>query len=135
MGRSTRYRARYEDPDGCRYGIPAYPWQSAPEGLPTRRQLTAAGLRPGGQQPVAQVMWRQWRRDAVAYLYVVAAAKPKRTPTPAQLVAVGLALKARRTCPTCRRDAGYVLPRTLGVCVDCAEKTGQLARTPDGVAA
>jgi hypothetical protein len=136
VSRGSRYRVRYDDPDGCRYGIPTYPWRCAPDGLATRRQLSAAGLRPGGQQPVAQIMWRQWRRDAVAYLYAVAAAKPKRIPTPAQLVAVGLALKARRTCPVCRVDAGYVLPRTFGVCVDCAERSGQLAPTPgEGVAA
>lgn len=135
MTRSSRYRARYEDPDGCRYGIPTYPWRSAPDGLATRRQLADAGLRPGGQEPVAQIMWRQWRRDAVAYLYAVAAAKPKRTPTPAQLVAVGLALKARRTCPSCRTDAGYVLPRSLGVCVACAEAAGQLTSSDPEVAA
>jgi hypothetical protein len=91
--------------------------------------LAEAGLRPGGQDPVAQVMWRRRRVDAVAYLYAIAAAKPRRIPAPAQRVAVGLALKARRTCPTCRRDAGYVIPRRLGVCVDCAERSGQLAPT------
>jgi hypothetical protein len=70
-------------------------------------------------------MWRRRRVDAVAYLYAIAAAKPKRVPTPAQRVAVGLALKARRTCPACRRDAGYVIPRRLGVCLDCAEHSSQ----------
>ena len=28
--------------------IPTYPWRAAPEGLATRRQLAASGLRPGG---------------------------------------------------------------------------------------
>ncbi|MFE7036369.1 hypothetical protein ACFU9Y_39355, partial [Streptomyces sp. NPDC057621] len=27
---------------------------------------------------------------------------------------------ARRTCPACRRDAGYVIPISLGMCVPCA---------------
>ena len=134
MSRASRYRSRYWDPDGTRYGIPTYPWRCAPQGLATRRQLAASGLRPGGQEPVAQILWRRRRQDAVAYLYAVDAAKPKRTPTPAQLVAVGLALAARRTCPSCRRDAGYVIPRRFGVCVDCAERAGQLTPT-DGVAA
>lgn len=134
MSRASRYRSRYWDPDGTRYGIPTYPWRMAPAGLATKRQLATAGLRPGGQPIVAQIMWRRRRQDAVAYLYAICAAKPKRTPTPAQLVAVGLALKARRICPTCRLDAGYVIPRRYGVCVDCAERSGQLAPT-SGVAA
>ncbi|MFE3859465.1 NUDIX domain-containing protein [Streptomyces goshikiensis] len=28
---------------------------------------------------------------------------------------------ARRTCPACRRDAGYVIPAALGMCVACAD--------------
>jgi hypothetical protein len=52
----TRYRARYLDPEGDRYGLPAYPWQSAPLGLATRRQLRDRGLCPGGQPIAAQVM-------------------------------------------------------------------------------
>ncbi|MEW2489865.1 hypothetical protein [Streptomyces sp. NPDC048411] len=27
---------------------------------------------------------------------------------------------ARRTCPHCRTDAGYVIPPSLGMCVPCA---------------
>ena len=56
-----------------------------------------------------------------AYLYDVRFALPKRTATPAQLEALGKALAARRTCPECGRDAGYVLSRRLGVCNDCAD--------------
>jgi hypothetical protein len=59
------------DPAGTRYGIPTYPWRYAPDGLATRRQLRARGLRPGGQPIAAQVM-RQSRRNPggvrVAYL-------------------------------------------------------------------
>ncbi|MGG8409369.1 RRQRL motif-containing zinc-binding protein, partial [Streptomyces sp. 12297] len=29
--------------------LPVYRWHLAPDGLATRRQLRAAGLRPGGQ--------------------------------------------------------------------------------------
>lgn len=116
------YRARFSDPDGAHYGLPTYNRRDAPAGLATRRQLRAAGLAPGGHEPVAQVMWRQWRRDAVAYLYALDAAVPKRVPTPAQLDAVGKALAARRRCRTCGQDAGYCLPKTgehAGRCVRC----------------
>ncbi len=51
-----------------------------------------------------------------AYLYDVRPALPKRVPTDRQRAALGKALAARRHCPTCRRDAGYVLPRHLGEC-------------------
>jgi hypothetical protein len=69
-------------------------------------------------------MWhsrRQASGAAVAYLYRLDAAKPKRTPTPAQLAALGKALAARRRCPACGADAGYVLARRLGTCNPCAD--------------
>jgi hypothetical protein len=69
-------------------------------------------------------MWRSRRRQsgaAVAYLYRVEAAKPKRRPTPAQLGALEKALAARRRCPACGTDAGYVLARSLGTCNPCAD--------------
>ncbi|GII91158.1 RRQRL motif-containing zinc-binding protein [Sinosporangium siamense] len=121
-----RFRARFFDPAGRRYGLPTWPWRMAPPHLMTRRQLTAAGLRPGGQEVVGQVLWASRRYRApggvrAAYLYDVRFALPKRTATPAQLRALGKALAARRTCPDCRRDVGYVLPRHLGTCLDCAE--------------
>ena len=81
--------------------------------------LRTLGLCPGGHEPVAQVLWMRRRKDAVAYLYSIAAAKPKRVPTAAQLAAVGKALAARRTCRACGRDAGYCIPTSLGECVDC----------------
>ncbi|MGW2546559.1 hypothetical protein ACWC5I_38230 [Kitasatospora sp. NPDC001574] len=28
---------------------------------------------------------------------------------------------ARRTCPACHRDAGYVIPRSLGTCWPCSQ--------------
>jgi len=36
----------FYDPDGSRYGLPTYPYRCAPDGLLTRRQLRASGLRP-----------------------------------------------------------------------------------------
>ena len=49
----------FYDPDGTRYGLPTYPYRWAPKGLATIRQLRARGLRPGGQQPAAQILWRK----------------------------------------------------------------------------
>jgi hypothetical protein len=124
----ARYRSAYYDPEGKRYGIPTYPWRMAPAGLATRRQLAAQGLRPGGQSVVAQVLWRRGRRPpGTAYLYRVDAAKQKRTPSPAQLAALAKALAARRRCPECGIDAGYVLSRRLGTCNPCAEWSRQPA--------
>lgn len=55
----TRARAVYDDPTGVRHGgLPTFMWQCAPVGLATVRQLRAAGLRPGGQDIAAQVLWR-----------------------------------------------------------------------------
>lgn len=120
---------RFYDPSGKRFGIPTYPWRLAPDGLATRRQLRAVGLRPGGQEVAAQLMWnsrRYGRRVRVAYLYRIEAAKPVRPMTPAKWAAVGRATAARRLCPMCRQDAGYVIPSSLGACVPCAD-AAQLA--------
>ncbi|MCK2221923.1 hypothetical protein MF672_050165 [Actinomadura sp. ATCC 31491] len=90
----------------------------------TLRQLTAEGLRPGGQGVQAQVLWCSRRHGApgvrAAYLYDVRFALPKRTATLRQRAALAKANAARRTCPECLTDVGYVLPRHLGVCLDCA---------------
>ncbi|MEU9414879.1 RRQRL motif-containing zinc-binding protein [Streptomyces sp. NPDC048272] len=102
-------------------GIPVYPWRLAPDGLATRRQLRAAGLRPGGQDVVAQLERPRYRREPLtAYLYRVDLAKPVRPMTPAKAVALGKANAARHTCPECGTDAGYVIPTSLGMCVPCA---------------
>jgi hypothetical protein len=95
----------------------AFRFRLAPSGLATRRQLSACGLRPGGAQPVAWLSWRNGQR--IAYLYDVAMAKPKRDFTPAKRAALGKAMRARRTCPDCLRDVGYVIPTRYGMCVDC----------------
>jgi len=112
---------RFYDPDGARYGLPTYPRRLAPDGLATRRQLRARGLRPGGQDIAAQVMWvsRYTHDVAVAYLYRLDLARPVRRMTPGKRRALDAAMLARRTCPACGRDAGYVIPRSLGACVPC----------------
>ncbi|MFB6773178.1 RRQRL motif-containing zinc-binding protein [Streptomyces sp. NPDC056337] len=101
--------------------LPVYRWRLAPDGYATRRQLRARGLRPGGQG-VAAALERPRRRRGplVAFLYRVDLAKPVRPMTPGRWAALAAANTARRTCPQCRRDAGYVIPPTLGTCVACA---------------
>ncbi|WP_067812296.1 RRQRL motif-containing zinc-binding protein [Actinomadura kijaniata] len=125
MGRRSATLARFYDPTGSCYGLPTYPWGWA-RGLSP--ELAARGLRPGGQEPVAQLMWRSRRAttpDGVrtALLYRVDLARPKRTPTPAQHHALQRALRARRTCRVerggCGRVREYVLPTRFGLCLDC----------------
>ncbi|MDN5915948.1 MAG: hypothetical protein L0I76_12700, partial [Pseudonocardia sp.] len=103
-------------------GLPTWSYGHTPAGagLLTRRQMREAGLAPGGAAPVAQIVWRHRRHEVRALLWDRTELAPKRVATPAQLAAVGLALAARRWCPACARDAGYCIPTSLGVCVDCA---------------
>ncbi|MFJ2610520.1 RRQRL motif-containing zinc-binding protein [Streptomyces sp. NPDC087425] len=109
--------------------LPVYPWRLAPDGYATRRQLRAAGLRPGGQEVAATVERprRRGRPPLVAHLYRVDAALPVRPMTPAKRAALARANTARRTCPQCRTDAGYVIPPSLGLCVSCAYPDEQRA--------
>ncbi|MFI9190486.1 RRQRL motif-containing zinc-binding protein [Streptomyces californicus] len=119
---------RFYDPTGSRYGVPTFPWRMAPDGYATRRQLRAVGLRPGGQDIAAQVLWhsrRYWRKGTspvrVAYLYRIDLAKRVRPMTPAKWAALAKANSARQVCPECRTDAGYRIPTSLGMCVTCAD--------------
>ncbi|MDN5915124.1 MAG: hypothetical protein L0I76_08470 [Pseudonocardia sp.] len=105
-------------------GLPTFRWGGAPSGVATRRQLRARGLRPGGQQPVAQIKWRRGRRWAGLYRLDLAMAC--RVPSPAQRAALGAALAARRRCRACVRDAGYVVPRSTGLCGDCTDSAGPI---------
>ncbi|MEV0602190.1 RRQRL motif-containing zinc-binding protein [Streptomyces sp. NPDC050315] len=121
---------RFYDPQGSRYGIPTYPFRLAPDGLATRRQLRARGLRPGGQEVAAQILWcsRRYRAGVrVAYLYRLDLALPVRPMTSARWAALARANAARRTCPACGCDAGYILPSSLGICVACADAPAQAA--------
>jgi hypothetical protein len=112
----------FYDPHGTRHGIPTYPYHWAPTGLLTIRQLRARGLRPGGQDVAAQILWRHRKHRRVAYLYREDLALPKRHATPAQLTAINRALRARRTCPTCGLEKSYYIPRSKGECNDCAAR-------------
>ncbi|MET7917007.1 RRQRL motif-containing zinc-binding protein [Streptomyces avermitilis] len=124
---STTFGKCY-DPSGSQFGIPTYPWRYAPEGLATRRQLRARGLRPGGQAVAAQVLRPRYRRGPLtAYLYRIDRAKPVRPMTPGKRAALAKAMRARRTCPACQTDAGYVIPTSLGMCVPCAYPEEQCA--------
>ncbi|WP_062209498.1 RRQRL motif-containing zinc-binding protein [Streptomyces sp. NBRC 109706] len=106
--------------------IPVYRWRLAPDGLATRRQLRAAGLRPGGQDPVAVIERprRRGRPPLVAYLYLVSAAVPVRPMTPARWRAIEAALTARRTCPDCGVVRDYCIPTSIGVCNPCDQGAG-----------
>ncbi|MEU6877955.1 RRQRL motif-containing zinc-binding protein [Streptomyces sp. NPDC046712] len=118
------------DPTGAKFGIPTYPWRYAPDGYATRRQLRALGLRPGGQPVAAQVMRRSRGRKTgvlVGHLYRIDLAKPVRPMTSRKWGALALAMLARRTCPQCSTDAGYVIPTSLGTCVPCAYPDEQRA--------
>ncbi|WSZ72715.1 hypothetical protein OG938_28245 [Streptomyces chartreusis] len=111
------------DPAGARFGIPTFPWQFAPDGYATRRQLRERGLRPGGQPVAAQVLRQHRGRKTgvqVAYLYREELAKPVRPMTSRRWGALALAMLARRTCPKCRVVYGYCLPTSLGMCILCA---------------
>ena len=108
--------------------IPTYRYRLAPAGLATRRQLRTAGLRPGGTDPVAELRWHSRKARAaggqrVAYLYDIARALPVRPMTPGRWRALAAAMAARRTCPACGRDRGYVIPTSLGTCVPCTNYT------------
>ncbi|WP_324607913.1 RRQRL motif-containing zinc-binding protein [Streptomyces sp. Tu6071] len=91
--------------------LPEYDRGDCPEGLLTRRQLRDLGLSPGGHGPVAVLRCKgcAYRPDQAcnhptrAWLYSVALARPKRTPTLAQEWALDRAMAARSTCPECKR--------------------------------
>ncbi|MGY5044805.1 RRQRL motif-containing zinc-binding protein [Streptomyces sp. 900105755] len=109
--------------------LPVFRWRLAPDGYATRRQLRARDLRPGGQGVAAQLERprRRGRPPLVAYLYRVDLAKPVRPMTPGRWRAHEAMMRARRTCPACSRDAGYVIPASLGTCVTCAYPEEQCA--------
>lgn len=120
MRKTRGIYTEFYDPDGARFGLPTYPFRWAPDCYATARQLRAGGLRPGGQQPAAQVLWRHHGRRRAAYLYLKCLALPKRTATPRQIVAIGRALSARMTCARCGIFRGYCMPKSTGVCNECA---------------
>lgn len=100
--------------------IPTYRKRLAPAGLMTRRQLRAAGLRPGGHDPVAQLRYYRhgWQ---LAYLYDASTAAPIRPMTPGRRRTLDAMMRARRTCPVCRIVRDYCIPRSVGSCLPCSE--------------
>ncbi|MFE9427792.1 RRQRL motif-containing zinc-binding protein [Kitasatospora sp. NPDC006697] len=118
-------RASDLDPTGEKHGgTPTYSWRKGPARtvLATRRQLRAMGLRPGGQDVVAQVVCRRGKR--VGFLFRVDQALPVRAMTPGRAAALDRAMAARQTCPVCRTRYPICLPlKTLGSCLPCSELT------------
>jgi hypothetical protein len=109
----------FYDPGGQRYGLPTYPYRWAPKIYATRRQLRAQGLRPGGQQPCGQVLWRHWGKRRVAYLYLISLALPVRPMTDAMWRSHARAMVTRMTCEACGIVRPYCMPKSTGVCNDC----------------
>jgi hypothetical protein len=109
----------FYDPGGQRFGLPTYPYKWAPKGYATRRQLRAQGLRPGGQQPCGQVIWRHRGKRRVAYLYLTSLALPERPMSAAMWNAHAAAMRARMTCPVCEVWQRYCIPISRGCCNDC----------------
>lgn len=99
-------------------GLATCRWNTAPVGLVTRRQLRELGLSPGGHAPVAALRRRPGGR-VHAWLYRLDLTVEKRVASPAVLVALAAAMRARRTCASCGRDTGCCIPRSLGQCWDC----------------
>lgn len=109
-------------------GLPALTWgQAARYPLATRRQLRNARLAPGGREPVAVLVFAHRRpnrrRVERAWLYLTTTAVPKRTASPAQLVAIEQALAARRTCELCGREQTYYLSTLSRLCRPCEDVT------------
>lgn len=97
--------------------LPTYRPRCAPSGLMTRRQLRAAGLRPGGQHPVGQITWPGGR---FAHLYEAERALPVRPMTPGRWHAVAAMMIARSTCPRCLVVRDHYYSRRLGCCGPCS---------------
>jgi putative component of membrane protein insertase Oxa1/YidC/SpoIIIJ protein YidD len=119
LGARQGIRVEFYDPTGSRYGFPTFPFHYAPDSLATRRQLRAENLCPGGNDPVAQILWRHRKQVRTAHLYRRDLAAPKRVATPAQLAAVAKALLARRVCRRCGVTRDYYIPRSTGACLTC----------------
>ncbi|MEU1122007.1 RRQRL motif-containing zinc-binding protein [Streptomyces sp. NPDC005899] len=110
--------------------IETFDWQASPNGLATRRQLRALGLRPGGHDPVAQLRCRACLTKPartctrMAYLYRIDLALPVRPMTLAKEAALDRAMAKRTTCPRCLRRYHFCLPlRTIGSCLECHDGT------------
>ncbi|WP_198047305.1 RRQRL motif-containing zinc-binding protein [Kutzneria sp. 744] len=124
---------------GTEGGLPLLPVGWAPKPLlATVRQLKTLGLRPGGHDPVA-VLYGYSRTGGAqwfANLYLISTAKPMLAMTPAKWRALAKANLARRCCPECGRDRGYIIAPSLGMCFPCVEDSENTdPATPSEVAA
>lgn len=102
-------------------GLPVFGWGEAPPMLLTRSQLREVGLRPGGADPVALLVFRHvkpYARETVAELFSVELAKPKRAAVPGQMDG---AMRARRTCRDCGQVKPYCVPTSTKQCWDCGD--------------
>lgn len=124
---TTLWDGRVWPCDGHHAGAPVFRYRWAPAGLSTVRQLAARGLRPFGQEPAGYLFGGNHRW---AYLYRDDLARPKRT-NPRLLEAIAELNLRRRTCPRCHRDAGYRIPKDLGMCWPCAEPAADPAPAVD----
>ncbi|WP_319754782.1 RRQRL motif-containing zinc-binding protein [Streptomyces sp. AK02-04a] len=105
-------------PDPSNPLVSAYDWGTAPEGLATRRQLRALGLRPAGQEPIVLRCrpcgyWPGRVCTRPTYLYRIDRAKPVRPMTLAQERALDRAMEARTRCPKCWRRYHHCLKRAI----------------------
>jgi hypothetical protein len=90
----------------------------------TRRQLRDRGLSHARAVVVAEIRWRSRKARhtggyRTACLYDPATARPVRPMTPGRWRSHAAMMRARRTCPECRTDRGYVIPTSLGTCWPC----------------
>ncbi|MFD5820233.1 RRQRL motif-containing zinc-binding protein [Streptomyces sp. NPDC127038] len=119
-----------------------YDWGTAPEGLATRRQLRAQGLRPAGQAPIVLRCRKCRNYERVCtrptFLYRIDRALPVRPMTLAKERALDRAMEARQRCPLCGRRYHACIPlRSLGSCLEChdgtpADPSTYLAPAADG---
>lgn len=110
---------------GFRETLPVFGWGEVPSFLCTRTQLRDAGLRPNGQDPKGLLVFRHrkpYARETVAELFSIELAAARRTPSPAQLVALGRAMEARRVCVAgCGLIKDYCVPTSTRQCWTCFE--------------
>ena len=107
---------------GFRDALPVFGWGEAPSTLLTRSQLREIGLRPAGQDPLALLVFRHYkpyRHEETAELFSVELALPVRGTEQERRAKVQGALRARRTCQTCRTDVGYYVPTSTRQCWEC----------------
>ena len=104
-------------PTAAGTACPPTPSAGHPTGLLTIRQLRAKGLRPGGQDIAAQILWRRRRaRTSAASPTSTAMTSPcpSGTPPPPSSPPSAKALRARRTCPTCGTEKDLLHPALNG---------------------